>query len=349
MDEDGLDVILVGYSPRIRGGVTRVTNTVTERLRNVHLHPSLICYYPRHRAVCHYLLSLLLFPKKVLRFRKAVVHLIIASRGDLIRGLPFIWCAKLLGRPLCVQYHVNTAIPFVRRSSRMLSLIVQRTLGAVDVHCFLSRRLLEGFRGQVEHDGDFRVIPNALGEKWYADVLPLEKRHRDVVFFGRWSRDKGVEDLVACMEKISSGISCEIYTNEVPEKSYCGCRISSWLDEAEVLEVMRTSKLLVLPSHSEAFPMVLLEAAACGTPFVASSVGGVPDIVEQSGAGVLFEAGDREAMRAALERLMHDEREWRRLSRNGRAWAREVEQKKVCLQWARLYSEMASGGRHAKG
>lgn len=348
MDDDGLDVILVGYSPRIRGGVTRVTNTVMERLRNVHLHPSLICYYPRHRAVYHYLVSLLLFPKKILRFRKAVVHLIIASKGDVIRGLPFIWCTKLLGRPLCVQYHVNTAVPFIRRSSRMLTLMVQRTLGIVDVHCFLSRRLLEGFKGQMESCGDFQVIPNALGERWYAEPLPLEMRHRDVVFFGRWSRDKGVEDLVACMEKTKPGISCEIYTNEVPKESYRGCKISSWVDETEVLEVMRTSKLLVLPSHSEAFPMVLLEAAACGTPFVASSVGGVPDIVEQSGAGILFEAGDREAMRAGVERLMHDAKEWQRLSLNGRLWAQGVRQSAVCSQWAQLYSDLASRGRHRR-
>jgi glycosyltransferase involved in cell wall biosynthesis len=61
----------------------------------------------------------------------------------------------------------------------------------------------------------------------------------------------------------------------------------------------RAADLFVLPSHSEGVPVVLLEAAACGTPFVASRVGGIPEIAHL-GASRLVPAGDAAALAEAI-------------------------------------------------
>jgi glycosyltransferase involved in cell wall biosynthesis len=61
----------------------------------------------------------------------------------------------------------------------------------------------------------------------------------------------------------------------------------------------RAADLFVLPSRSEGVPIVLLEAAACGTPFVASRVGGIPEIAHL-GASRLVPAGDAGALAEAI-------------------------------------------------
>src|SRR5690606_4716037 len=70
---------------------------------------------------------------------------------------------------------------------------------------------------------------------------------------------------------------------------------------AELPEWLRASDLFVLPSRSEGIPNVLLEASACATPWVASDVGGIPEIVSL-GAGTLVPPEQPDALADALAR-----------------------------------------------
>jgi glycosyltransferase involved in cell wall biosynthesis len=62
----------------------------------------------------------------------------------------------------------------------------------------------------------------------------------------------------------------------------------------------REATVTVLPSHSEAFGLVLVESLASGTPAVCSRSGGMPEIVDDPGVGRAVEPGDPEALARAL-------------------------------------------------
>jgi glycosyltransferase involved in cell wall biosynthesis len=65
----------------------------------------------------------------------------------------------------------------------------------------------------------------------------------------------------------------------------------------------RAADVFVLPSYSEGLPCVLLEALACGTPFVATRVGGTPELASL-GEGRLVAAGDPAGMAAAITEVL---------------------------------------------
>jgi len=71
-------------------------------------------------------------------------------------------------------------------------------------------------------------------------------------------------------------------------------QIGDWMNAADVL---------VLTSLKEGCPNVVLESQACGTPVVASRVGGVPDILDEK-RGIMVPPGDAAALAEALRRAL---------------------------------------------
>ena len=67
---------------------------------------------------------------------------------------------------------------------------------------------------------------------------------------------------------------------------------------------MATGDFFVLPSHYETGGIVLLEAMACGLPVVATHVGALPEIVDESN-GLLVQPNDKQALVEAMEQLCH--------------------------------------------
>ncbi|MGH8488544.1 MAG: glycosyltransferase [Gammaproteobacteria bacterium] len=73
---------------------------------------------------------------------------------------------------------------------------------------------------------------------------------------------------------------------------------------AQVLELVRDAALQIIPSQwYEGFPLVLVEALACGTPLVASRIGSLDELVADGRTGVKFEPGDAAGLAAAVRRL----------------------------------------------
>lgn len=74
-----------------------------------------------------------------------------------------------------------------------------------------------------------------------------------------------------------------------------------------------------LTSHSEALPLTILEAQACGSPVVSTDVGGVRDVLVQGETGFYVPAGDREGLVEALARLIEDPDLRRQMGTAGRS------------------------------
>jgi len=123
-----------------------------------------------------------------------------------------------------------------------------------------------------------------------------------------------------------------------------GARVSFLGRSARVPELLNAFDVYALPSLNEGISNSLLEAMATGLPVLASDAGGTPEVVEDGRSGVLFHAGDANALSASLLRL-YEQRDWRdELGRNARCRTRgEFSIASMVRGYAGIYESLARG------
>ena len=92
---------------------------------------------------------------------------------------------------------------------------------------------------------------------------------------------------------------------------------------ADIADILAAADLFVLPSLSEGFPFVLLEALVMGCPIVASRVNGIPELIEEGKTGFLVPAREPQALALAIQKLLSDPAAASRMGAAGRTVVRE--------------------------
>ncbi|MEE2905786.1 MAG: N-acetyl-alpha-D-glucosaminyl L-malate synthase BshA [Gemmatimonadota bacterium] len=110
-----------------------------------------------------------------------------------------------------------------------------------------------------------------------------------------------------------------------------------------VEELLACANLFLLPSASESFGLAALEAMACGVPVVASTAGGIPELVQNNVSGYLFPSDAIDEMAEAGIRILTDEALEERLSLGGReATTRRFDKEIVIPEYEALYESVTS-------
>ncbi len=137
---------------------------------------------------------------------------------------------------------------------------------------------------------------------------PRDPRARSRVLFvgGRFPEKGGLDLLEALAGRLGDTVELDIVSPaEVPERP--GLRVHRLEPSDErLLRLHQQADVFCLPSHGDAAPWAVLEAMACGTAVVASTVGGIPDLLGEGEAGVLVPPGRPGALSQALFSLLDD-------------------------------------------
>jgi N-acetyl-alpha-D-glucosaminyl L-malate synthase BshA len=109
----------------------------------------------------------------------------------------------------------------------------------------------------------------------------------------------------------------------------------------EVVSILPAADLLLLPSETESFGLVALEAMASGVPVVASNVGGLPEVVEHGVTGFLAPVGDVEAMAQYSLEILRDCSKGKKFAKQARARAVErFSYGSIVPQYEEIYREV---------
>ena len=110
---------------------------------------------------------------------------------------------------------------------------------------------------------------------------------------------------------------------------------------------MRTFTVFALPTRSEPFGKVVIEAMAAGCPVVVSAVGGIPEIVREPSLGTLIPPDDPERLADEVLNYLTDRDMARRVGENAAQQVRERFSMRTMIgQLERLYESLIPAGRH---
>lgn len=208
----------------------------------------------------------------------------------------------------------------------------------------------KGYWGNLPN---IEVIPNAAMHvsESYSDVT-----NKRVIAVGRLDYQKGFDRLIEAWEWIQrtgewadwrldifgQGEWKEMLQRMIEEK---GLQHSVQIHRPtkQIGEEYVRSSLLVMSSHYEGFPMVMIESMACGLPVVSFDYKcGPKDIIQHGINGLLVPEGDIKALANAMMEVMTDETYRRMLSRNARKVVDTYSEEAVMAQWIRLFTSITA-------
>ncbi|MFO7546974.1 MAG: glycosyltransferase [Trueperaceae bacterium] len=140
----------------------------------------------------------------------------------------------------------------------------------------------------------------------YSERTPAVSK--DILFVGMdWER-KGGPDLLAAFRRVRDRHPDATLTlvGEAPEMSEPGVRVLGRLGSERLDRLYAEAAVFALPTLREPFGIVFVEAMERGLPIVATTVGALPDMVEDGVNGYLVEPGDVDALADRLNRLLDD-------------------------------------------
>jgi N-acetyl-alpha-D-glucosaminyl L-malate synthase BshA len=233
---------------------------------------------------------------------------------------------------------------------------ILRSDGVTAVSEYLRRETVRRFDIPAE---SIEVIPNFVDlERYRRD---LEGCHRSqlapdgekiVMHISNFRPVKRVDDAVRVFARASRRVPARLVlvgdgptrglAQKVAEEEGVAARVTFLGKQSSVAELLACADVLLLPSESEAFGLVALEAMACGVPVVATAVGGVPELVPDGEAGFLLPLGDVAAMADAVVTLLTDPARWQAASAAAREVATRFSADRIVPRYEALYRRVLS-------
>jgi glycosyltransferase involved in cell wall biosynthesis len=210
------------------------------------------------------------------------------------------------------------------------------------------------------------VFPNSLVDPLAEaqSILQLQRNANKFVCVGRLSPSKGQDVLLKAAALLSSLTPLEFYVEFLgdgpsrPELERIAhglgmetrCIFRGSVSHDEVLRTMASAVATVVPSRSEAFGVVNIESLAVGTPVIASSVGGIPEIVRDKIDGFLFLHNDSKKLAEKLHLLLSKSNLRAAMRRNARERFLDCfERQKVVGQQAAWLQQTITGSEIRQG
>lgn len=249
---------------------------------------------------------------------------------------PFIHLGEPGSRTIVRYYSMRHQIDLLRRSERVITMTgLERD--------FLAARGVPHERLRVVGVG---VTPEDL-QGGDGDHFRAEQRIDGplVLFIGALAYDKGAIHLVEAMQRLWRAghpgtlvligaplTHFEAFYARLPQSDRARIRFLPYAPESVKRDALAAADVFALPSRTDSFGIVFLEAWCYGVPVIGARAGGIPDVITDGSDGLLVRFGDVAGLAQAIRLLLDDRALARRLGAAGR------EKTLRSLTWDHVYA-----------
>lgn len=185
----------------------------------------------------------------------------------------------------------------------------------------------------------------------------MERRDNVIGYIGRLKHEKGIMNLVQAIPEIlrqkndatfliigEGHLEYEIRTYLDEHGLHDKVTLVGWVPHEELPDYLTRLKLLVLPSYTEGLPNTMLEAMACGTPVLATSVGAIPDVLRDKETGFLLRDNSPPCLAKKIVEALTDP-ELKRIALNARNFVENGFQYETVVEtWRDIICETEASG-----
>ena len=306
-------------TPQGIGGITTMAEATRDAWK--YENPKLLLFrVPRHtlKGWLSFPFALISFVSLLITKNVQVCHVNLASGGSPIRKFPFVIAARCFGIPIVLQIHSGKfeVVYEASNTPKLWKQIVSTEVKWASAIVGLNRnQLLKLEEFNLLKGKQTYFIPNAIKVSSIKPKLNFDsQKDFDLVFVGRFSEPKGALELIEAMKSItytsvSLAIVGSVDINQTPEAisrtlENHNVTFFGQIPNTEVEGILSRGKVLVLPSHFENFPMVILEAFSLGIPVIASDVGEVQMLVLQNKTGRKISPKNESQLADAIEYML---------------------------------------------
>lgn len=209
--------------------------------------------------------------------------------------------------------------------------VVEYSLNGSDAVTAVSDSLRRSTRNQFDIQNEIQVIYNPIDTDWFAPRSGKsfdESREKSIVHISNFRPVKRIVDVIKTFDMIASATQATLrLVGDGPDRF----NAEQWVmrlgiqDRVEfvgavhdVRPYIQEADLLLSTSENESFGLTIAEALSCGVPVVATSVGGVPEVVEDGVTGILAPLGNVQALAQGALHILTSNRRYRAFSEAGR-------------------------------
>lgn len=295
-------IIMLGPASECMGGISRVVKT----WQNEDFFAEYkIKYIP---TVSHLSDSKLLFLiKSFIDFilscgvgcRGVYVHT--ASKNSFFRKCIFLATAFLFGNKVILHIHPSFFYVFLSELSGVKKKIAFLLLSRVYSFVVLTREMRNNMQ-QLFPDKNVYILRTCVSVEEMANKNGLVRHENRLLYLGWYNERKGIYDLVDAIQRLfkqGKEIQADFYgtkeidklTRYVENKRLANViKVNGWINDDKKIEALYKSTMLILPSHSEGIPNVILEAMATKTPIVSTLAGGLSEVLEDCENAIIAES-----------------------------------------------------------